>query len=259
METKVFFLFQITINILVGFSRFIWITMLWVCKYYKYFYSYSAEINFRRQNLTSKVDLRAVRVKVSHKFKVFWPCITVYWISICYGQGDGEMGTSAGQIHFPVLVRWAGQRHAPPPDTPPCGFLNEHCVEGKPIPPPDTPSCRSLSLHCVESKPSTLHLIGLLYLVDFPMSTAWKVNQPPSRLILHCVVSWSLSNTRHWVNVDLTLGQRRRPRANINPIITWQLSIIYQLYTWHSAFVSAVQPTILNQSIGQLVHITEIN
>ena len=36
--------------------------MLWVYVHYKYSYSYSVGINFRRQNLTSKVDPRAVRV-----------------------------------------------------------------------------------------------------------------------------------------------------------------------------------------------------
>ena len=34
--------------------------MLWVYSHYKYFYSYSAVIEFRRQILTSKVDPRAV-------------------------------------------------------------------------------------------------------------------------------------------------------------------------------------------------------
>ena len=37
--------------------------MLWVYSHYKYVYFYSAEIDFRRQNLMSKVDPRAVRVK----------------------------------------------------------------------------------------------------------------------------------------------------------------------------------------------------
>ena len=37
--------------------------MLWVYGHYKYVYSYSAGIDFRRQSLTSKVDSRAVRVK----------------------------------------------------------------------------------------------------------------------------------------------------------------------------------------------------
>ena len=36
--------------------------MLWVDDHYKYFNSYSAGIDFRRQILTSKVYLRAVRV-----------------------------------------------------------------------------------------------------------------------------------------------------------------------------------------------------
>ena len=37
--------------------------MLWDYGHYKYFYSYSAGIDFRRQNLTSTVDPRTVRVK----------------------------------------------------------------------------------------------------------------------------------------------------------------------------------------------------
>ena len=37
--------------------------MLWVYDQYKYFYSYSAAIDFRRQILTSKDDPRTVRVK----------------------------------------------------------------------------------------------------------------------------------------------------------------------------------------------------
>ena len=36
--------------------------MLWVYGHYKYFDSFSAGIDFRRQNLTSKVDPRAVSV-----------------------------------------------------------------------------------------------------------------------------------------------------------------------------------------------------
>ena len=39
--------------------------MLWVYGHYEYFNSYSAGIDFRRQILTSKIDPRAVRVKVS--------------------------------------------------------------------------------------------------------------------------------------------------------------------------------------------------
>ena len=36
--------------------------MLWIHDNYKYFQSYSAGIDFSRQNLTTKVDPRAVRV-----------------------------------------------------------------------------------------------------------------------------------------------------------------------------------------------------
>ena len=67
---KGFFQFEIIITVLVSSFRFIWIPMLWVYGHYKYFHSYSAGIDFSRQNLTSrrqilttKVDPRTVRVK----------------------------------------------------------------------------------------------------------------------------------------------------------------------------------------------------
>ena len=41
--------------------------MLWVYGHYKYFHSYSAGINSRRQNLTSRVAPRAVRVFLKTK------------------------------------------------------------------------------------------------------------------------------------------------------------------------------------------------
>ena len=49
-ETKGFFQFEIIINVIND-------------SLYKYFYSHSAGIGFRRQNLTFKVDPRAERVK----------------------------------------------------------------------------------------------------------------------------------------------------------------------------------------------------
>ena len=39
------------------------IPMLWVSRHFKYYHFYSAGIDFRRQNLTSKVDPRIVRSK----------------------------------------------------------------------------------------------------------------------------------------------------------------------------------------------------
>ena len=49
-----FFQFEIIIHVLViSYFRFIWIQVLWVYGRYKYFNSYSAVIDFRRQNLTS--------------------------------------------------------------------------------------------------------------------------------------------------------------------------------------------------------------
>ena len=52
---KGFIQFAIIINVLVSSFWFIWIPMLWVYGHYKYFYSYSAGIVFRRQNLTSTI------------------------------------------------------------------------------------------------------------------------------------------------------------------------------------------------------------
>ena len=52
MEIKGFFQFEIIINVLVSFFRFIWIPMLYVYGHYKYYYSYIAGNDFRRQNLT---------------------------------------------------------------------------------------------------------------------------------------------------------------------------------------------------------------
>ena len=53
METKGYFHFEIIINVFVSFFRFTWIPMLWVYDQYKYVNSYSADIDFIRQNLTS--------------------------------------------------------------------------------------------------------------------------------------------------------------------------------------------------------------
>ena len=64
MENKRFFQFEIIINVLASSFCFIWIPILWVYGHYKYFYYDSAGIDFRRQNLTSKVDPRTVRVNV---------------------------------------------------------------------------------------------------------------------------------------------------------------------------------------------------
>ena len=55
METKGF-LFEITIHVLISFFCFIWIPMIWVHCHYKYVYSYSAGIDFRRQKLTSTTE-----------------------------------------------------------------------------------------------------------------------------------------------------------------------------------------------------------
>ena len=57
-----FFQFEIIINVLDSSFRFIRIPMLWVYCNYKYFYSYSVGIDFRRQNLAS-TDVRFWRLK----------------------------------------------------------------------------------------------------------------------------------------------------------------------------------------------------
>ena len=64
MDTKGFLHFEITINDLVSSFSFIWILMLWVYDHYNVFTSFTAGIDFRRQILTSKVNLRAERVKM---------------------------------------------------------------------------------------------------------------------------------------------------------------------------------------------------
>ena len=62
MESKGFFKFEIIINVLVTCFRFIWIPVLWVYINQKYFIFHSAEIDFRRQDLTS-TDVRSWRLK----------------------------------------------------------------------------------------------------------------------------------------------------------------------------------------------------
>ena len=57
-----FFQFEIIINVSVSSFWFIWIPMLWVYGHYKYVDSYSAAIDFSRQNLTL-TDLRFCRLK----------------------------------------------------------------------------------------------------------------------------------------------------------------------------------------------------
>ena len=60
METKGIFQFESIKKISFW---FILIPMLYVYGHHKYVYSYSAGIDFGRQNLTSKVDPRAERVE----------------------------------------------------------------------------------------------------------------------------------------------------------------------------------------------------
>ena len=60
----IFFQFEIIINVSVSSFRFIWIHISWVSGHYKYFYSYSTGIEFRRRITTYKVDAGAVRVYI---------------------------------------------------------------------------------------------------------------------------------------------------------------------------------------------------
>ena len=60
---KGFSQFKVIIKVLVSSFWFIWIPMLWVYDNYNYFYSYSAGIDFSRQNLTS-TDVRFWRLKL---------------------------------------------------------------------------------------------------------------------------------------------------------------------------------------------------
>ena len=61
-KPKGFFQFDIIINVLVSSFWFILIHMLWFCGHYTFFNSFSAGIDFRRQNLTS-TDVRFWRLK----------------------------------------------------------------------------------------------------------------------------------------------------------------------------------------------------
>ena len=62
MGIKVFFQFETIMMVLVSSFRFIWIPLSWVYDHNKYFNSYSAGIDFSRQNLTSR-EVRFWRLK----------------------------------------------------------------------------------------------------------------------------------------------------------------------------------------------------
>ena len=81
METKGFFQFEIIINILASYFRFIWIPMLWVYDLYKYFNSYSAGTVYRRQNLTSS-DGRFWRLKTVHEYSRFYSVLLANSINV---------------------------------------------------------------------------------------------------------------------------------------------------------------------------------
>ena len=71
MKTKGFFQFDIIIKFLVNRFRFILIPMLLVSDQYKYFHYFSAVIDFRRQNLTSKVGPHTERFKTQLVLFIF--------------------------------------------------------------------------------------------------------------------------------------------------------------------------------------------
>ena len=68
-----FFPFGIIIKVLVNSFLLIWIPMLWVYSHFKYFYTYSAGIDFRRRNLTS-TDVRFWRLKSNPAARVNHLC-----------------------------------------------------------------------------------------------------------------------------------------------------------------------------------------
>ena len=97
------FQLEIIINVFISSFWLIWIPMLWVYDYYKYFYSSGAAIDFSRQNLTS-VDVRFWRLNSSRPVSVKYniqraPILTsVITCRTCTNQrgkevrGDGQSG-----------------------------------------------------------------------------------------------------------------------------------------------------------------------
>ena len=70
MATKRFFHFEISINVLVRFSLFNRMPILWDCCHYKYIISYSVGIDFRRQNQTYMPTLQGLNININlHIFK----------------------------------------------------------------------------------------------------------------------------------------------------------------------------------------------
>ena len=86
--------FEIIINVLVSSFRFIRIPMLLVYGQYKYCYSYSAGIDFRRQILTTKVDPRAIRVKLLQSRRCLFDLNTIYLSSVktenCFSNSSSK-------------------------------------------------------------------------------------------------------------------------------------------------------------------------
>ena len=93
---------EIIVNVLVSSFRFIWIPILWVYGQYNFFNSFSAEIVFKRQNLTS-VDVRFCKkmkpVRHPTKFPLFqlvyvkssigqWTIVIYHWDFIVTSAGD---------------------------------------------------------------------------------------------------------------------------------------------------------------------------
>ena len=101
METKGVFQFETTRNVLVSSFCFIWIPMLWVWGYYKYFYSYSAGIDFSRQNLTS-TDVRFWRLK-SIPANIFWINHGDQWCFFLFETPRNVLVSSFRFIRIPML------------------------------------------------------------------------------------------------------------------------------------------------------------
>ena len=84
METKVFFQFEIIINVLVRSFFFIWIPMLWFYSRYKYFIFFSVGSDYRRQDLTS-TDVRFWRLNTL-------PALWGFRVAECGTSGSLRVG-----------------------------------------------------------------------------------------------------------------------------------------------------------------------
>ena len=90
MEAKVFFQFEIIINDVVSFFRFIWIPMLWVYDNYEYLNSFTAGAVFIRLTFT---DVRLWRIKTVLALKLHYS----FLILSRHGKKKDRL------LHFPPL------------------------------------------------------------------------------------------------------------------------------------------------------------